>query len=653
MTRRKIPKSQPGGTSHDDKLLLAVTEYKRVWDMKGDASFRGISARYGVHWETLRNRVIRGQGTREEYGKLRQRLTPAEEKVLWEYCKQLEAWGAPGRVCQLRKMAEELLQEKGEDLDRNPLGKNWPTSFLTRHSDLKSMFTNPQDKNRWFSEEYDTFKHFFDLYSRTVNTYLIEPEDQYNMDEKGAMMGVIGHQRCIVSKSNKKPKVAQDGNREWVTLVECVSMIGTVLSPWIIFKGKVQPAKWMAKMKELRKDEEFVGHICISDNGWTDNELGVEWLKRCFEPETAKRQKGKWRLLLWDGHSSHISTAAIRFCLAHDIIPLCLPPHTTHLLQPADVGLFGPEATLYKNAIQRRSRPGAAHKIDKIDFLEVYHEIRPKALCQSNIKHAWRDVGLFPFDPDVVLSKLKPPEPPTKLASNSRPSTAQGPAPTTQITTPELLNSLRPTVTPYDQAGVKAIIDKAKQGIIHHLQALEKLGKAVEYALAKNTVISNQNEDFVNQAKEAQKKKHQLTGDLGKARVIGGLEGLQALENRETKLINRIWQSEGGLGRIKDDIFTWEITSQRSQSSRRNQSSFRSPIRSSVQVSPLPILPPLRMPTFSRSIPIPSTQALKERRQTKIMVRKAIAQVQVQAQVQETVVVTRSGRIVKPKKRDL
>jgi len=49
----------------------------------------------------------------------------------------------------------------------------------------------------------------------------------------------------------------------------------------------------MAKIKELRKDKEFVGHICISDNGWTDNELGVEWLKRCFEPETAKRQKGK------------------------------------------------------------------------------------------------------------------------------------------------------------------------------------------------------------------------------------------------------------------------------------------------------------------------------------------------------------------------
>jgi hypothetical protein len=53
------------------------------------------------------------------------------------------------------------------------------------------------------------------------------------------------------------------------------------------------------------------------------------------------------------------------------------------------------------------------------------------------------------------------------------------------------LNSLRPIATPYNQAEVKAIINKAKQGIIHYLQALKKLGKAVEYALAKNTVISN------------------------------------------------------------------------------------------------------------------------------------------------------------------
>ena len=190
------------------------------------------------------------------------------------------------------------------------------------------------------SEDYNVISHWFELYRKTVDSYDIQPEDTYNADEKGVAMGMTGKQRCIVSKSEKRPKSSQDGSREWATLFECVSLKGKVLSPWIIFKGKIQNRSWTEKLRALRKEqgEEWPGHVCVSENGWTDNELGIEWLKRCFEPESAQDQKGEWRLLLWDGHTSHISTTAIKFCLEKKIIPLCLPPHTTHLLQPCDVG---------------------------------------------------------------------------------------------------------------------------------------------------------------------------------------------------------------------------------------------------------------------------------------------------------------------------
>ena len=86
-------------------------------------------------------------------------------------------------------MAEELLVAKG---DTEPLGVNWSGSFLKRHPDLKSMFTTLQDKNRFVSEDYDIISYFFELYSETVTKYKIRLEDIYNMDEKGAMTGVIG-----------------------------------------------------------------------------------------------------------------------------------------------------------------------------------------------------------------------------------------------------------------------------------------------------------------------------------------------------------------------------------------------------------------------------------------------------------------------------
>jgi hypothetical protein len=60
-----------------------------------------------------------------------------------------------------------------------------------------------------------------------------------------------------------------------------------------------QPA-WQRKLKALREEEgeEFIGHIYVSPNSWTDTELSLKWLEQCFEPETSKGQKGKYRLLL-------------------------------------------------------------------------------------------------------------------------------------------------------------------------------------------------------------------------------------------------------------------------------------------------------------------------------------------------------------------
>ena len=52
---------------------------------------------------------------------------PIEEEVLEEYCLQLEKWGCPARICQLKFIAEELLRGKG---DIKPIGKNWPRVFL-------------------------------------------------------------------------------------------------------------------------------------------------------------------------------------------------------------------------------------------------------------------------------------------------------------------------------------------------------------------------------------------------------------------------------------------------------------------------------------------------------------------------------------------
>ncbi len=219
----------------------------------------------------------------------------------------------------------------------------------------------------------------------------------------------------MISKyEKKKAYITQCGNRDWVSLIECVSLDGRVLPPWIILKGKQIQKAW----KEVLK----TGEICRSENGWTDNLIGFEWLQNCFDQETKACQKGEYRMLLVDGHASHITTAAIQYCINHRIILLRLLPHTTHLLQPLDVGVFAPLATAYISHVQRITRLRASYHIDKVDFLEIYQIARQEAITPINVKRAWAASGLLLFKPDLVLQYFPSTQQSQQLSIEIRPT---------------------------------------------------------------------------------------------------------------------------------------------------------------------------------------------------------------------------------------
>ena len=199
------------------------------------------------------------------------------------------------------------------------------------------------------------------------------------MDEKGFMQGVVGKFKVMISKYEKKAYMTQCGNREWVSLIECVSVDGRILSPYIIFKAAVHQRAWFNAYPKA--------HIAISPNGWTDNKIGLLWLQH-FAKESAIGQQGQYRMLILNSHASHLSTTAIEFSLASNIILLCLPPHTTYILQPLDVGLFAPLASAYKKNIHSITRLSASYVVDKVDFLEQYQKARTSAFTIHNIKSA-------------------------------------------------------------------------------------------------------------------------------------------------------------------------------------------------------------------------------------------------------------------------
>jgi hypothetical protein len=109
--------------------------------------------------------------------------------------------------------------------------------------------------------------------------------------------------------------------------------------------------------------------------------------------------------LILNGHGSHSGPEFDQFCTKNSIIPLYMPPHSSHLLQPLDVSCFSPLKRAYKQEVQKQIALGINH-IDKNEFLTIYSRVRMAALSKGNIQSAFKATGLIPYDPEQVLSRL-------------------------------------------------------------------------------------------------------------------------------------------------------------------------------------------------------------------------------------------------------
>ncbi len=83
-----------------------------------------------------------------------------------------------------------------------------------------------------------------------------------------------------------------------------------------------------------------------------------------------------------------------------------LPPHSIHLTQSLDVGVFQPFKYHHSEAIDASILLGDAD-FTRLEILAAFHHFRAKAFKPENVRSGWRKTGLIPFNPEVVLSKIR------------------------------------------------------------------------------------------------------------------------------------------------------------------------------------------------------------------------------------------------------
>jgi len=135
-------------------------------------------------------------------------------------------------------------------------------------------------------------------------------------------------------------------------------------------------------------------------NGWTQESVFTHWIRECLIPQLNKlRKPGEKALLIFDGHQSHESEEAVQLALKNDIEFVRLPSHTTHKLQPLDVGIFGPIQAAWRKQTKDYTLK-AADELPLSQVVREYLTARTRVMKESNIVSAWKKSGLLGLDPN-------------------------------------------------------------------------------------------------------------------------------------------------------------------------------------------------------------------------------------------------------------
>lgn len=227
--------------------------------------------------------------------------------------------------------------------------------------------------------------------------------------------------------------------------------------------------------------------------------MGARFLKRNFGPKSllAAKSNGEYRLLIFDGHNSHVNLRFFTYCLDNKVIPLCLPPHTTHRLQPLDVAIFSSYKHFYREEVRRRWAQ-REWGIGKENFFEIVSIARQKSFTAANIRSGFWNTGHIPVDKDIVLRNIPSP--------NSPPHT---PEPSEDLPSPGHLNHL--TAAEMTQFGTPTSIHQLQYQDQLLREAEKEENKDSPHSWKRRRIFTNITHAAQHSMLQAEERKHEIT----------------------------------------------------------------------------------------------------------------------------------------------
>lgn len=403
----------------ENSIKLAILDF-----FNGNCSEREAARIHGIRRSTLQSRVnkILKKKTKEQY--LRQHLrnqddsgneseldndlpkysskytnrqvfNTEEEMELERYIKRCSDINYGLTYVQIQKLAYEYAivlpncVVPKEWCERKQAKEGWRRGFMARHKSLS--LRKPENTSLSRSTAFNKYMvdQFFDNLKKVLDIHKFPAERIFNLDETGVTT-VMKPVKIVSTTGKKQVSQAASAERgELVTFVGIINASGQSIPPVYVFP-------------RVRNIDEFMSGAPVSSlalgnkSGWMTADLFPSVLKhivahvRCTVAEPI--------LLLVDNHESHVSVTCVQYCKENGIILLSFAPHTTHRMQPLDVGVYGPFKNYCSIAFNDWMTSNPGKRITLRNIAELTNRAYLRAFTASNIISSFRKPGIFPFN---------------------------------------------------------------------------------------------------------------------------------------------------------------------------------------------------------------------------------------------------------------
>ena len=251
----------------------------------------------------------------------------------------LSASGVPMGKNMLPKLVQKGINEGAITVNpkvkftNNMPGPDWVKRFRRRNKKTLTLRKEKLQYKRATTMTRENKALYFDMLEKVITDNNIQPCNIYNADEAGFQADSAEQTVWYARALRNSYGLISQGAKALFSVLFCCNALGRYLPTLTIFKAANLWYQWTT-------DGDDDAFYTTTRSGWMEERVFTNWFIKVFIPQTQPDDPTAPGLFIFDGHPSHISFEMARAAVDNNIHLLCLPPHTTHALQPLDVACF-------------------------------------------------------------------------------------------------------------------------------------------------------------------------------------------------------------------------------------------------------------------------------------------------------------------------